>query len=280
MPTLKAKNPAAELQFKARGNPPQAHPEAAVGNFFPGLEFNFQNVWKRFFIGVELLEYGGRVIAVDEAAVDASGGDTTGADGARLRDLVPSLLVSIDGIPTYQEMKGPLENAQEERGTVMLEWSNLLAETHAKKGGTAQTVECIFYDGKPRGPFRLKVRRLLELDSALISREASLPGEITESLCSPWQTDYIGCACYYWASNRPDYVNIDQPEGDTTGNNWLDKARLKRPDGKPLYTLQEANLLQHTDVMQDWESKFQFVVAGRDVRDGVVPAPPQDGKGP
>jgi hypothetical protein len=73
-------------------------------------------------------------------------------------------------------------------------------------------------------------------ETAVISRETSLPGDITESLCSPWQTDYVGCACFYWASNRPDFVNIEpvkvkRPKsGSNTfpddililGQHWLD----------------------------------------------------------
>src|SRR4029079_10863956 len=32
------------------------------------------------------------------------------------------------------------------------------------------------------------------------------PGEMTQSLCSPWQHDFRDCACFYWASNHPDIV--------------------------------------------------------------------------
>ena len=31
-------------------------------------------------------------------------------------------------------------------------------------------------------------------------------GELTQSLCSPWQHDFRDCACHYWASNHPDVV--------------------------------------------------------------------------
>ncbi|UVK35725.1 hypothetical protein LHFGNBLO_006589 (plasmid) [Mesorhizobium sp. AR10] len=275
MAMIKAKNVTAELQFRGRGNPPAAHPQDAVGNFFPGLEFNFQNVWKRFFVGLEVLEHGAQVTAVNEDEVSASGGDivSPGPDPVSLSTVVGAVFIQIDGKQTWQQMAGPLDDPSAGAPFILLEWSNMLAEVHAAKGGTDQTVACFFQrpeDQAPVGPFRLKVRRLLEPDSALIKRETSLPGEITESLCSPWQTDYIGCACYYWASNRPDYVNITDPETpDVTGNNWLDTARLKKADGKPLYTLVETNLLQHEDVMQDWESKFQFIVKGKDAPDGL-----------
>jgi len=186
--------------------------------------------------------------------------------------LAPSILAEIDGTPTFVEMQGPLENPQQRRQAVLLEWSNLLARIHAEKGGANQTVSCVFFgsDNQFHGPFRLKVRRLIEPNTALIDRAATLPGEITESLCSPWQTDYIGCACYYWASNRPDYVNIQELGGAIVGHNWLDTAR-GNAGGGPRYTLREANLLQHEHVMQDWESKFQYVIAGNDRPDGLVP---------
>ena len=59
------RNLTAMLQYQARGNPPGAHPASAVGNFFPGLEFNFLNVWKRILVGIELLESSGEVIGVE-----------------------------------------------------------------------------------------------------------------------------------------------------------------------------------------------------------------------
>src|SRR5207302_1197779 len=31
-------------------------------------------------------------------------------------------------------------------------------------------------------------------------------GEMTQSLCSPWQHDFRDCGCHYWASNHPDVV--------------------------------------------------------------------------
>jgi hypothetical protein len=295
MAAIEPKNITAQLHYRARGNPPASHPELAVGNFFPGLEFNFQNVWKRIFIGLELLEYGGQVIAVHVDEVAKSGGDVVsqGADKKPLEELVGAFLETVDGQAMYREVQGPRpDGAKDAPGEqIYLEWSNALARIHAEKGGTDQTVECWFVLGTPStgqdgkrctcdvryGPFRLKARRLIEPQSALISREASLPGEITESLCSPWQTDYIGCACYYWAANRPDFVNLTEVTASdgaktVTGHNWLNVGRATDGDGNPLYSLQRSNVLRHEDVMQGWEHKFQFVIKGNDAPDGLVAA--------
>src|SRR3712207_8764033 len=43
----------------------------------------------------------------------------------------------------------------------------------------------------------------------LIDESIAGPGELTQSLCSPWQNDYRECGCYYWAASRPDYVNVE-----------------------------------------------------------------------
>lgn len=275
-----------ELRHHGAGNPPQTHPTTAVGNFFPGLEFNFQNVWKRIFIGIDLLEYGGQVIAVNEAEID----HMTPSEIAALKEVEGGYLANVDGHELAVAIEGPKvpDGAPEVLGQVYLEWSNALSRLHTEKGGTGQTAACTFTvsarsaDGRcvcdeRRGPFNLKVRRLIDPGTGLISREASQPGEITESLCSPWQTDYIGCACYYWASNRPDYVNIDKEKdaagadtGKSAGNNWLNVERIRDDKNNPFYTLREERLLQHEDVMKGWEQKFQFVVKSRDIPDGVV----------
>lgn len=294
MPAIKAKNVTAQLYYRGVGNAPASHPETAVGNFFPGLEFNFQNVWKRIFIGIELVEYGGLVLAVDQDEFVASGGKAP--DGFDLNSLVNAFVETIDGQPLHYDVQLPPDQpAPNPVPQIYLEWSNALAKLHATKGGTDQTAEVYFVkpglvtepDGKVctcdvrTGPLQLKVRRLIEPETALIRRETSLPGEITESLCSPWQTDYIGCACYYWASNRPDFVNIEdvtrqdpagQARTETVGHNWLNLGRMTDDGGSPIYTLREENLLQHRDVMQGWEHKFQFIIKGRDAPDGLASA--------
>jgi len=40
------------------------------------------------------------------------------------------------------------------------------------------------------------------------------PGELTMTMCSPWQHDFRDCACHYWASNRPDVVHGEVAEGE------------------------------------------------------------------
>src|SRR5262249_9636119 len=44
----------AQLAYRGRGNPPMSHPMSAISNCFPGLEFDFRNIWRRIFVGIVL----------------------------------------------------------------------------------------------------------------------------------------------------------------------------------------------------------------------------------
>jgi Ferritin-like len=60
------------------------------------------------------------------------------------------------------------------------------------------------------------------------------PGEMLQSLCSPWQHDFRDCYCYchYWASNHPDIVFGAIRPGEAT-----------LPDGRPADPLQATTRL-------------------------------------
>jgi hypothetical protein len=269
------KNVSAQLSYEARGNPPGAHPGSAVGNYFPGLEFNFLSAWRRILVGIELNESSGDVMAVD---LDTAPPQAKGLVGFQLIG-VDVQIVNGDitgGIPIQVLATGPDRSGQDSvLGQIFLEWCNALAQLHLDKGGKGQEILCAFQhpDTGETRQASFQVRKLFEPDSVLISRAAVQPGELTQSLCSPWQTDFIGCACYYWAANRPDYVNLwDKADGSQGGgHNWLNTARETKLDtesgqNKPFYTLVNEKTLKHDDIMrsQDWESKLRFVVGGKD----------------
>jgi hypothetical protein len=270
------KNLTAQLKYQARGNPPDAHPDSAVGNFFPGLEFNFLSAWRRIFIGIELNESSGDVMAADSEAPPA------------IAALVGFQLVAVDvtiqngqvtgGIPIRISAIGPNQDnppTETNFGPIYVEWGNALAGLHHDKGGTGQAILCVFQnpDSGETRQASLLVRRLFEADSALISQAAVQPGELTQSLCSPWQTDFVGCACYYWAANRPDFVNLWNAKDGSLGggHNWLNDSRETKLDTasgefKPFYTLVPSKTLKHEDILrsQDWEKKLRFVIGGKD----------------
>jgi hypothetical protein len=111
----------------------------------------------------------------------------------------------------------------------------------------------------------LQVRRLFEGDSVAPAEGLLKPGELTQSLCSPWQHDYRECSCYYWPASRPDYVNVEPtPDGVSRGDNWIASHRSgeyildDRKDGR---------LVTYIDLFTRWEDMLRFQIRGRDAEE-------------
>lgn len=270
---IKAKNLTAQLQYRAAGNPPSTHPNSAISNAFPGLEMDFRNVWRRILEGIQLheatnfvmmvddtadpqlrvLETGWRLIAVVDSEVtgDVTGPLIAGGPNVNLPDT------------TFGDTKMPLE------------WSNALAEILHNHAG--HKVCCKFQsvtDVSKILEFDLRVRHFFEhavsqnetVKQAVISKELAPPGELTQSLCSPWQSDYRECACFYWAATRPDYVNVEAgPNGTSIGQNWMQKDR---DQNDPKVYLpddwMDPALVDYRDLYRDWEKSLRFVIEGVD----------------
>jgi hypothetical protein len=108
----------------------------------------------------------------------------------------------------------------------------------------------------------LEIRNFFEAGSAVVSERLAEAGELTQGLCSPWQNDFRECSCYYWASSRPDFVNVTiGPDGTSRGDNWLQKERTGDylPDD-----YQDSRLILYDDLFREWERILKFQVRGRD----------------
>ena len=242
--SIEPTNLTAQLHHRAAGNPPSTLPDAAVSNCFPGLEFDFRNVWRRLLDGIVLHESSGFVV---------------GAEGEHER-LAGRFLVSVADFPTLMPVRRP--GAAE--GATWMEWSNALADVVARHSGAL--VPCVFFD--PQDPeaepevVELRVRPVFARSdasqgaTAAIVEELAPAGELTQSLCSPWQNDYQECGCFYWAASRPDYVNVEQTAAGAIGNKWLAQSREPRTYAVPDIT--------HQQLFRDWEGLLRFIVGGRD----------------
>jgi hypothetical protein len=260
------------VHYAAAGNPVSSRPVTAIANCCPGLEVDFRNVWRRMLEGVVLREYDNLVVDVDP-----------GVD-SKIRRLKGRRLLRVAGVTMMTEMRGPatsdvdgsilLTTDLNPYGLAPLEWSNALAHVlHAHAG---KTVACDFSkdegwtrqlpfteDPKSYITVELKMRPFFEADTALISRGLADAGELTQGLCSPWQNDYRECSCYYWASARPDFVNVEvSPSGLSEGDNYFQKERTGRyvPDD-----YLDQRLVMYNELFEDWEKWLRFQIGGRDV---------------
>lgn len=258
----------AQIHYRGQGNPFNVLPRAAISNCFPGLEFDFRNLWRRAFAGITLIENNNFVIDADK----------------EFKHLKEHRLVGIDGKPTMVPTYGPvfpggdntsLKTAANPNGVSFMEWSNNLAAVLQKQG---KEVVCHFTEHKSVEEVvvtkedlkknknlievKLKVNKFFEGGSAAFSDDILKPGELTQGLCAPWQNDYRECACYYWAASRPDYVNVEPDEnGISRGDNWLAKERSGEyiPDNRV-----DSRLVSYDDLFKNWEGELSFIIRGKD----------------
>lgn len=262
---LNPTNRTAQLNYRALGNPESTLPHTAISNCFPGLEYDFRNLWRRTFVGLVMLENSNFVVA---------------AEDAKLAHLVGHRLLKIDGLDAVTNVHGPqlpnnddrpLTSGTNPTAAAFTEWGNLLAHVLQKQG---QSVKCVFtkaearHEGMPpKNPcdtieVDLAVRHFFVGDSMAPSPGLIQPGEMTHGLCSPWQNDYRECACYYWAASRPDFVNAEPgPDGLTHGDMWMSKERTGEyiPDDRV-----DGRLHSYDDLFREWQTLLKFQVKGHD----------------
>lgn len=280
MKKLLPRNLTAQLNYRAKGNPASTLPDSAISNSFPGLEFDFRNLWRRMFEGLVMSENSNYVFDVEDE---------------QYRHLVKHRMLRVDGLPLVTTVTGPqmpggdpitLGTQLNPSATAFMEWSNALMRLWEKQG---QTVACDFtleeapYDTPIPSPIdgkvltvSLKLRKVFAVPPGAsgpgvgINPDLLKPGELTQGLCSPWQNDYRECACYYWAASRPDYVNVQPgPDGRSQGDNWMQKRRTGDyvPDNR-----QDSRLFSYDDLFQQWQRLLHFQVHGRDAEQSL-PAP-------
>jgi hypothetical protein len=277
----------AQLHYVATGNPVASRPVTAISNCTPGLEFDFRAVWRRVLAGIELREYDNLVIRMDPAATDQKLPDLSGhrllaikgKDMDAPRKMMTQAIGPSPADPDNQSVV--LATDANPFGIVPLEWSNALA--CILKNNTGKKVRCYFTKKSvwlQQVPWthekdclvvQLLVRPLFAPDSAVISLELASPGELTQGLCSPWQNDYRECSCYYWASARPDYVNVEPiASGASKGDNWMQKRRTGDYVADDYV---DQRLLHYDDLFATWEKSLKFQVGGHDA-DKAVPLSP------
>ena len=265
-----------DLHYTAAGNPICTTPVASVGNCTPGLEVDLRAAWRRLFDGIVLREWDNLVVEMDRSVKDP-----------RIWDLTGHRLLRVNEVQMMTQMIGPSPEDPVTRSAVLatdanphglapLEWSNALAKVvHEFEGKDVRcdfTKEAVWQNQQPwtgdEGTYisvLLRVRPFFEGETAVISRALAQPGELTQGLCSPWQNDYRECSCYYWASARPDFVNVEaSPSGESIGDNWLQKKRTGEYVADDYV---DDRLINYDDLFREWEKLLRFQVRGRDHRD-------------
>lgn len=247
--TIEPRNLTARLAFHVPGNPDTTRPEDAVGNCYPGLELDVRNLDRRFFPGLVFdfiarndrsapysspQIYGARLMYLDLQRDPDLDLDTPEAHhlNAALTGKAGSALQSGDWYLDWIEQSGHrlFMNRPDVEPESPMDGLFVWRLVRGLEPGKL-TIGLKRRDEKA-DPIELTGRRRAYLDPKTgVINAAFRPGEMLQSLCSPWQHDFRDCYCHYWASNHPDVVYGEIYPGESTlpGGTAEDPERANTP---------------------------------------------------
>jgi hypothetical protein len=297
------RNLTARADYDVPGNPPTTRPESGVGNCYPGLEYDHRNLDRRFFPGL-VVEYvaqsdtaslpGARVVEVDTSDPELTTAELrylqlagalreqlSGEQGTRLsaagsRWFLSAIAQAGKKIELVDDAGDPLDG--------MVVWRLVRS---LRPEAVTLTLSSRPESGSPGEPVILEGwrRRFTDPETGLIGLSYQ-PGELTQSLCSPWMHDFRDCACTYWASNHPDIVFPEILPGEATlpsgkaddpllGEQRIDWLRERRARALTAWSgrTQGADLpyqVSHFEINETWQD-LAVVLEDRETSGPYVP---------
>ena len=268
------------------GNSVSTRLESGIGNCFPGLECDLRNLERRFFpcLEVDISDNQIQIVGVDVAA--AAGFIRAGL----LAKTATAVLKRIDrGLKAGQSWQ--IDTLRGEFAVFGLQTLTVAGLTPMVSGKhrsppdawtairllpEGSAVSLSVRAGRSHESHRLSGSRARYLDDHGALAAAFSPGEMTQSLCSPWTHDFRDCGCFYWASNHPDIARPPLPES-ASGIDWDAPVPWERADRRmnrvppPSTQTDSTNVeLDHYDINQRWQ-ELNFVLGGRERVDPYVP---------
>jgi hypothetical protein len=270
------------------GNPVTTRLEGAVGNCFPGLEFDHRNLDRRFFPGL-VFEFGDQtgapLLGVDTADPDL---DPTTFEGLPADAPPPAVQSALQAA-----LNGDDGNALQE-GTWVLDSITQGKRTISVSSQPGMTAWRLVRSLEP-GPMSIVLkrtsgtsrnitlngwrRRFISTKTGVIS-EAYQAGELTQSLCSPWMHDFRDCACTYWASNHPDIVLAEEVPGadpdpvrEETPIDWLraDRALERTAAAVGTEAGNRQAQMDHYEINERWQD-LAIVLKGHEISRIFMPS--------
>jgi hypothetical protein len=274
------------------GNPVSTRLESGVGNCFPGLECDLRNLERRFFPFLE--------VNIDDNRISVVGIDLTGARAASQVGNLPAADLAL-----YTRLAQDIGAGRAWRiaqlaglfgklGQLTLDIATLQAPStgQGRRPPDAWTAVRMLREGSLvvlnlRGPgsasMQLEGNRSRYLDDNGALAGIFLPGELTQSLCSPWTHDFRDCGCFYWASNHPDIAQPPLPMPTTNEPRWNMAVPWERQDRTigtdppvPASTQDPAPVeMRHLEINTGWQA-LNFVVGRREVVGPFIVRPVTD----
>lgn len=317
------RNLTARADRQVVGNPATTRLESGVGNCYPGLEFDQRNLDRRFFAGLvfefvseddnpnpDALRNGAlllnRELSDPElnpafhvgnpeliAAATQLRAALNGESGNTLSEgtwYLSALEQGGKNIPLYEDAqsKVPLSGLKVWRLVRSLEPGLVKIKLRRRDAPS---------DSNPPATSEIELsgwRRVFVDSQSGVIGQVYQAGELTQSLCSPWQHDFRDCACFYWASNHPDIVLGEDTLGESTlpsgasidpvrANtpiDWLRSDRSLASRAGALGTPRENRPFQmdHYEISQRWQ-ELAVVLRGKEISQ-IYRAPTADTANP
>jgi Ferritin-like len=301
------RNLTARAAMSVVGNPVSSRLESGVGVSYPGLEFDHRNLDRRFFPGLVFT-----FVSQDEA--DFPSDQLRGAELVSI-DLCDPELPEVSDISgsLHVQLAKDLRNALTgEIGDLLNKGSFFLESLKQGKTRISMRDQGTPLDGtvvwrlvrslrpgpleiilkwrkknkessRPRSKqiVRLKGwrRNFVDPDSGVI-KDVFRAGELTQSMCSPWQHDFRDCGCHYWASNHPDIVLLENPPGEellpdknpsnpelaNASVDWLrsDRSQFASVAASGVRSKNRPYQMDFYEINERWQD-FSFVLEGREI---------------
>ena len=270
------------------GNPISTRLESGIGNCFPGLECDLRNLERRFF---PFLEMDMPDVTIDLVKVDMVGAHAAWQAGAISKPmLIAYQTLNAGGKWTLDTMTGhfgPLGHL-----TFKVADLNIPSVGKHRLPADPWTAVRLLSDGSPvelvlaeapkrrrakskTKPAKAKTVTLKNDRASYLGDDGALsgmfaPGELTQSLCSPWTHDFRDCACFYWASNHPDIVMPPTPTANTRDPKWDVDVPWERRDRRLTPVPASATMddptpveMEYMEINKQWQ-KLNFVLERRE----------------
>lgn len=281
---------AARRQNYVTGNPVNTRLEAGVGNCFPGLEMDLRNLERRFFPFLQVDFFNEfetstnqeiqkiQVVQVDMVGVNGSqdlSADEKAAFEAMTADEGGSwFIIEIKGsfgIFGAKALSIPIRGTAGAvpNGTPPDAWTAVRLLPQGQP--VTITVARLDRNGNSTNQVTLTQSRVAYLDDDGAFNSIFEPGELAQSLCSPWTHDFRDCACFYWASNHPDIVLPPARISGKEDQRWRLAVPWERSDrGTPDNPSAHANAtgdrsreMRYYEINQRWQ-ELDLVLDGRE----------------